>query len=118
MDERIKTQLAGADVDVDEMLARFNHNESLAMNFLLRFPDDPCFSQLKQGLAQQDIDLAYTAAHSLKGLSGNLSMKALFRQATQVVDDLRRQDLPAAASKLGLLDAEYTRVVQALAQIQ
>ena len=49
MDERIKTQLAGADVDVDEMLARFNHNESLAMKFLLRFPDFPCFSQLKLG---------------------------------------------------------------------
>ena len=114
MEEARKKQLEAAGIDVDDALSRFMDNESLMVKFLLRFPQDQNFRQLQEALAAGDAAGAYTAAHTLKGVAGNLSMAALFRQASAVTEDLRKEDLAGAAARMGALEAEYHRVIAAL----
>ena len=114
MDEQRRAQLIAAGVDVEEVLLRFMGNESLMMKFLLRFPEDPSFPQLKEAMEQGDTARAFTAAHTLKGVAGNLSMNALYQQVSALVEDLRNEDLAAAACKMEDVEQQYLRVVEAL----
>ena len=117
MDQKIREQLETAGINVDEALERFMNNEGLMLKFLLRFPQDENFALLKQGLEQRDTAAAYTAAHTLKGVVGNLAMGELFRMVSQVVEDLRGEDLAAAQRRMEPLEAQYLRTVEALNQL-
>ncbi len=118
MDEMRTARLEAAGVDVEEALARFMGNEALMMKFLLRFPQDPSFQQLKEALARRDAAQAFAAAHTFKGVAGNLSMKALFRQASPVVEDLRAGDLASAEGKMEALEERYRQTLEALSSLE
>ena len=117
MDETRRAQLAAAGVDVEEALTRFMGNEDLMLKFLLRFPEDPSFSQLKAAMEHGDAAGAFTAAHTLKGVAGNLAMTGLFRQVSLLVEDLRSQDLPAAQARMPVLEETYTGIIAALGSL-
>lgn len=117
MDETRKTQLECAGVDVDEALNRFMGNEPLMMKFLLRFPADENFPKLKQAIACHDTSRAFEAAHTLKGVTGNLSLKALYELLVPLVEDLRGGDLAAASARMPELEAKYAQVAAVLGQL-
>lgn len=117
MDEKRKEQLMAAGVDAEDALFRFMGNENLMMKFLLRFPEDPSFPQLKEAMEHGDAAQAFTAAHALKGVTGNLSMKSLFQQISAMVEELRKGDLAAAAGMMEKLEPQYQRTVQALREL-
>lgn len=117
MDVSKRQLLQTAGIDVDEALDRFMGNETLMLKFLLRFPSDGNFSQLRQAIAQADTAGAFTAAHTLKGVVGNLSMKELFQQVSALVEDLRAGDLAAATNKMPALEQAYTQTITALEQL-
>lgn len=48
-------------------------------------------------MEEKDVSGAFEAAHALKGLTGNLSLKELYRQTGILTEDLRRGDLAAAS---------------------
>lgn len=64
-------------------------SEALIKKFVLKYPGDPSFNQLKDALAAQDWELAFRASHTLKGVAQNLGMDR--RHA------LRRRPRPEAA---------------------
>ena len=117
MDETRRQQLACAGVDVDEVLDRFMGNEALMLKFLLRFPADENFSKLRQAMARHDAAGAFEAAHTLKGVTGNLSLKALYQLLIPLVEDLPRGDLAAAAGRMPELEAQYAQISAALGQL-
>ena len=114
MEENARRPLEAAGIDVDEALARFMGNEALLAKFLLRFPADENFPLLCRAMEQSDPDGAFQAAHTLKGVVGNLSMTGLFRQVSALVEDLRQGDLPAAEARMPALQAQYDTVIAAL----
>lgn len=116
MEQEKKALLEEAGIDVAEAAARFMNNEGLMMRFLLKFPQDPNFEALRQALAAGDAQGAFTAAHTLKGVAGNLSLKEVYAQAAILSDALRGGDLAAAEMQMPLLEAAYHRVVEALTQ--
>lgn len=103
-----------AGIDVTDALARFMNNEGLMMKFLMRFPQDQNFQRLCKAMEEQDATAAYEAAHTLKGVAGNLSMKGLYAQVSAVVEDLRGGDLAAAAGKMEGLRASYQQTLDAV----
>ena len=117
MDGMKRALLEQAGVDVDEALGRFMGSEGLMMKFLLRFPQDENFARLCQAMEAGDAGQAFEAAHTLKGVAGNLSITGLFRQAGALVEDLRGGDLEGAREKLPALEAQYAQVTQALAEL-
>lgn len=114
MDDQTKQQLLAAGINVDSALARFMNNDALMEKFLRRFPDDPSYAQLCQAMTQGDVDAAFTAAHTLKGIAGNLSLDDLSAAASVVVESLRSKNLDAARQQMVQLQAAYTRVRDAL----
>ena len=114
MDEMTRRRLAAAGVDTEDALRRFLGNEALLLKFLARFGQDETFSRLCEALARQDGKAAFEAAHTLKGVCGNLSLRELFRQVSALVEELRAGRIEEAAALLPAAEREYHRATAAL----
>lgn len=114
MDQQKRERLCKAGIDVDGALARFMNNEALLLKFLFRFPADPNFAALEQALEQGNTEQAFTAAHTLKGVAGNLSLEELHRQVSLQVEDLRVGNLAQAREKMPQVCQAYEAVLSAL----
>ena len=64
-------------------------SEALVKKFILKYPGDPSFAQLKDALAAQDWELAFRASHTLKGVAQNLGMDRLYKAAATLCDAVR-----------------------------
>lgn len=117
MEEAAKRRLEAAGIDVDDALGRFLQNEALMMKFLGRFPADTSFSRLQEAMAHGDTAQAFEAAHTLKGVAGNLSLKGLFEAVCPLVESLRAGELAAAQAQLGEAAAWHRRTVEAIEAI-
>ena len=91
-------QLDGDFSQAEKMLL----SEKLVERFIAKFPDDGSFSNLCAAMESGDCDRAFRAAHTLKGVSGNLSLDRLFSSASQLADVLRLEGerIPAGAHAL------------------
>ena len=54
-------------------------SEALVRKFVLKYPNDPSFGQLKDALAAQDWETAFRASHTLKGVAQNFGDGASVR---------------------------------------
>ena len=97
----------------DDACARLMGDEMLA-RFALKFLDDESMDKLEAAMAAGDAESAFMAAHTLKGVAGNLSMKDLFARVSEVVECLRGGDIGAAAEKMPAVEASYRKVADAL----
>lgn len=117
MDEKEKERLKAAGIDINVLLERFMGNGALAKKFLKKFSEDKNFKALQEAFKQGDGDAAFTAAHTLKGLTGNLSMSALFSTISSQVELLRGGEMEKAAQMMPEIEEEYHRIAGELNQI-
>lgn len=99
MTSQRRQALLQAGILVDEALERFMGNEALLEKFLHKFLEDDNYQRLVQAINHEDYDDALRAAHTLKGVCGNLSMHELYRLTGQQVE-LFRQQKPEEAKAL------------------
>lgn len=116
MENKLLQALQAAGVDTETALARFLGNAALYERFLIKFPKDPSFAQIGPALEAEDWDSALTAAHTLKGVAGNLGMTALFQTSGQVVDLIRAGKYEEARAAYSTLQASYMAVSRLLEQ--
>ena len=109
-----KNQLMAAGIQVESVLERVMGNEDLLERLLKKFPDEPHYSALCAALELGDAEQAVSAAHTLKGVCGNLSMAELYGLFTRQVDALRAGDLPLARSLMEQIASAYARVTAAI----
>ena len=114
MDPNKRNCLLQAGVNVDEALERFMQNEALLLKYLRRLPADPTYAALCQALDRQDAQAAFAAAHTLKGLAGNLSLQQLYTLVSLQVEQLRGGDLSGAAETMPRIRQAYEAAVQAV----
>ena len=114
MTDENKRRLMEAGIDVDDALARLMQNEGLFLRLLRAFLQDGNFARVQEALAKGDVSSAFAAAHTLKGVAGNLSLRDLFARVSEVVECLRSGDLGAAAEKMPAVEASYRKVADAL----
>lgn len=74
--------------DYNDVLARMMKEERVK-KFALRFLDDPSFELLKTSLDAKNYDEAFRAAHTIKGVSQNLSFTALYKSSHELCEALR-----------------------------
>lgn len=111
--ERIR-QLEAGGIDVDQALERVMGNEALLERLLGKFLDAPQYHALCAALERGDPEQAAAAAHTMKGMCGNLSMTELFRLFTMQVETLRGGDLMAGRDLMGRITPAYERMTAAL----
>lgn len=115
MDALRKQRLTDAGIDVNSALERFMDNEALLERFLAKFPADPNHDRLTAAITAGDKEAALTAAHTMKGVCGNLSMTALFELLTRQVAAFRSGDWDGAVAMMPELDRMYTGLCTAIA---
>ena len=110
MDTSVREKLESAGIDVAGALERFMGNDALLERFLKKFPDDPNYGKLTAAIANQDQEAALTAAHTLKGVCGNLAMNQLFELLSRQVAAFRAGDWQTAAGLMPPIREAYCRI--------
>ncbi|MDD3796358.1 MAG: Hpt domain-containing protein [Lachnospiraceae bacterium] len=105
---REKMQAIG--IDYDEGVKRFAGHTNLYEKFVIKFIDDPSYQALIQAMDADDVENAFRAAHTLKGIAGNLSFHCITEPLTPMVEALRTGNLEAAKEKYPALKSEYEKV--------
>ncbi len=74
--------------DYADVVNRLRTDERIA-RFLLKVADDKSFELLCDSMANRDVETAFRAAHTLKGVCSNLSITRLFGSASALTEKLR-----------------------------
>jgi HPt (histidine-containing phosphotransfer) domain-containing protein len=82
-----KLEEYGADVKTG--LDRCMNSEDFYFRMIGMLLKEDCFNRLEEAIAQNDLDAAFEAAHALKGVSGNLSLTPLYKDAEEITELLR-----------------------------
>lgn len=111
-------------VDYAPTMERFMGNEKLYIRLLDMFFKDDNMQKLGTAISQQDYTAAFEAAHTLKGVVGNMGITPLYTAVCAMVEPLRirenRSDYPdlyqvikteyekANALRQQLMEGDYT----------
>ncbi len=91
------------ETDVSGTLERFGGDESLYVYCLAQFLNDPTLEELRRALQEKEWDDAFTAAHALKGLAGNMGFVPLYHSLGELVVAIR-------SGRLGEIEPSFRRV--------
>lgn len=102
----------------DEAFSRLRSDERVA-RFLKKLLDDGSFALLRDSLASKDLETAFRAAHTLKGVCMNLSVTRLFESTNAITEALRGRtdygdDLVAMFEKV---KADYECTVDGISKL-
>ena len=77
-------------------------SEALIKKFIAKFLDDHSFSDLQTAMDEGNREDAFRAAHTLKGVCGNLNLDKLLSAASQLTEFLRPEtaEIPEGADVL------------------
>ena len=117
MDEKLRQQLIDAGVDVDSGMERFMGNKDLLMRFLRKFPGDDNYRNIISGLESGDYETAFRAAHTLKGLCGNLSLTKLQGIVSEQTELLRAEKWEEAKALMPQVTEVYNTTIEKLAPL-
>jgi len=78
--------------DVKGTLDRFMNKEDLYERFIYKFVDDKNYGELVATLEQKDYEKAYIAAHTLKGVSGNLGINDVFKSCEDILAKFKAKE--------------------------
>lgn len=76
------------------------------------FPKDQTFQALEKAISDENINEAFQASHTLKGLAGNLSIDGMYEKLIRLTDSLRGEGNMALAKTLFPdVKSDYEQVV-------
>ncbi|MDR2193134.1 MAG: Hpt domain-containing protein [Treponema sp.] len=76
-------------VDQEEWLKRMMNNKKLYIKLLTKFRNEINLSELLRAVEAKDCNKAEEAAHTIKGVSGNLSFTALYEKSAALDAQLK-----------------------------
>ncbi len=82
-------QLRELGVNTEEALTRFMNNEALYIRMLKKYPAAAAGVDPAGKFAAKDYDGALTDTHTLKGVTGNLSLTPLYKAYSDIVALIR-----------------------------
>ena len=103
-------------LDFDAVLSRLV-NEKLVQKFALKFLDDPSFQNLKDALDSKDVETAFRAAHTLKGVCLNLGFDNLYPSSKDLTELLRAGGMDGYEDLFAEVEKEYNRTCEALRKV-
>ena len=105
---REKLQTVG--VKYDEVLKRFMGKEDFYLRMLRKFLDDKNYEGLKTAVEEKRWEDAFTYAHTVKGLCGNLGLDGILEYAVPLTDEVRSE--PYDEEKIGSYMEHVTRMYE------
>ena len=103
--------------DYDGVLKRLG-SEALVKRFAVKFLNDPSFQDLTDGLAAQDGEKAFRAAHTLKGICLNLGFDRLLVPSQELTEKLRgAENVNGTEELFAAVEKEYNRTCEILHKV-
>ena len=99
--------------DYEDVLKRLM-NEARIQKFALMFKKDPSMSQLTQAMDAGDVETAFRAAHTLKGICLNLGFDNLYKASFDITEKLRGRDTEGCEELLARVEEQYNNTVDAI----
>jgi HPt (histidine-containing phosphotransfer) domain-containing protein len=97
-------------IDYDSGMKLFRERQELFEKFLRKFPKDESYNRLTAALDADDCEQAFKEAHTLKGVSANLSLKSLAAAASDVTEALRAGNLEEGKKLMPAVDEKYAQI--------
>lgn len=114
MADDLNTKLASYGIDYEDAMDRMDNDGDLYKTLALKYLDNAKYADLVAALEVKDFDEAYKAAHSIKGVAGNLSFARLFDVSSAMSEALFQGEYQAAEGMLGDLKAANEKVIEGL----
>lgn len=99
--------------DYESVLSRLM-TEKLVNKFAVKFLSDGSYNNLVESLKAENIEEAFRAAHTLKGVCQNLSFTKLYESSHDMTEALRENDIAKANELLPRVEADYLQTVSAI----
>lgn len=103
--------------DYEEVLGRL-YSEALVKKFVGKFLADQSFSSLESTLKAKNYEEAFRAAHTLKGVSQNLSFTKLYQSSHEITEALRTKNYDQALQLFSTVEADYQQTAGAIQAYQ
>ena len=102
----------------DDVVSRLRTDDRIK-RFLLKVAEDQSFANLCAMLAERNMEEAFRAAHTLKGVSSNLSLTRLYDSACAITEALRGKTEydPAVEPLLEQVRADYELTIECIKAI-
>ena len=97
--------------DYDVTMSRFMGKETLYMKILGMMFQDENLKKLGTAIEENDLDAAFEAAHTLKGVAGNLGLTPFYDSVCRIVEPIRnREEREDYARMYQEIQDEFSRV--------
>ena len=103
--------------DYQNTLNRFP-NEAFIKKFVLKFLDDNSYANLKEAIAAGNVEEAFRAAHTLKGICLNLGLKNLYTVSSDLTEKLRGREFDGYEALYEKVSEQYKITVNALKSVE
>lgn len=90
MDTDFRDALIGSETNVSEAIDRLAGDEELYLKCLDEFLTDQTMAELDAAIETREWNDAFTAAHAMKGLAGNMGFIPLFQSTASLVVAIRK----------------------------
>ena len=99
--------------DYADVVNRFVTEENVN-RFVVRFLSDDSFSKLETAINDKDVESAFLAAHTLKGISRNLGFANLGKSSAELTEVLRGKTFVGAEQLFAGVKEDYGQIVNAI----
>lgn len=103
--------------DFDNVLGRLG-SEQMVQRFALKFLNDTSYQTLEETLKEKNVEQAFRAAHTLKGVCLNLGFDNLFTVSSELTERLRAGELDGTEELFEKVKEQYEITVKAIQGIQ
>ena len=88
--------------------------EGFLKKFVLKFLDDNSYANLKEAIAAGNVEEAFRAAHTLKGVCLNLGFDNLYKASSAITEIFRAGELAGAEEAFEEVEKQYNITVNAI----
>ena len=110
----ILEELREKGVELESVMRRFLGKEDMYLKFLKRFLEDDSYRKMQGYLKEYDVDEAFKACHTLKGVVTNLGLDGIMKTVIPITEKLRAGSLEGILELQKQLEEEYETVVSIL----
>lgn len=103
--------------DYDALLSRLG-SEAIIRKFAIKFLKDTSYQTLERALAEKNVEEAFRAAHTLKGVCVNLGFDKLYEVSSALTEKLRAGELDGSDVLFEKVKEQYAITVSAIEKLQ
>lgn len=97
-------------VNKEEVLERFVGMPDIAKDCTISYIEDPLADELEKAVEAEDYPAIERAAHTIKGLAGNLGFEAAQNSAQKIVDFTRAGEYDKIPAEFLVFKAEHDKI--------